>query len=266
MGKLIDLHSREIYGAEVIISDGLISAVNRNDNVPECYILPGFTDAHLHIESSMVTPSAFANEAVRHGTVAVVADPHEIANVLGVEGVKFMIEDAKRVPFRFLFGAPSCVPATPFESSGAAIDADQTLELLNLPGVGFLSEMMNFPGVLQNDNEIFRKIEAAKKTGKPVDGHAPGLSGDALLKYVNAGITTDHECETMEEAIEKIVAGMKILIREGSAAKNLESLHGLLGKYPKKVMLCTDDIHPDDLVKGHINIDRKSTRLNSSHT
>lgn len=254
LGKLIDLHLREIYGAEVIVSNDVISAVRREDNVPDRFILPGFTDSHVHVESSMVTPSAFACEAVRHGTVAAVADPHEIANVLGVEGVKFMIEDAERVPFRFLFGAPSCVPATTYESSGAVIDADQTLKLLSMPGVGFLSEMMNFPGVLNNDKEILKKIAAARSTGKPVDGHAPGLSGEALVKYINAGITTDHECETIEEAIEKIGAGMKILIREGSAAKNLESLHSLLEMYPRKVMLCTDDIHPDDLIKGHINL------------
>jgi adenine deaminase len=253
-GKLIDLHGRDVYGAEIVVTDGIISSVTRKSVVNDIYILPGFTDSHVHIESAMVTPSAFACEAVRHGTIGAVADPHEIANVLGFDGVSFMINDAGRVPFRFLFGAPSCVPATPFESSGAVIDAVQTISLLKLPGVGFLSEMMNFPGVLNNDEEILKKIAAARMTGKPVDGHAPGLTGEDLLKYVRAGISTDHECETEKEAIEKINAGMKILIREGSAARNLESLKDLVRKYPKSVMLCTDDIHPDDLVNGHINI------------
>jgi adenine deaminase len=253
-GNLIDLHSRYIYGVEMEISAGIVKAIKRMDEVPARYILPGLVDAHMHVESSMVTPSSFVCEAVRHGTVAAVADPHEIANVLGTEGIRFMIEDAKTVPFRFMFGAPSCVPATPFESSGALIDSKQTAELLALPQIGFLSEMMNFPGLLSGDDEILKKIDAAKRMGKPVDGHAPGLTGTDLRKYVNSGITTDHECETEREAIEKIEAGMKVLIREGSAAKNLEALHSLVSRMPQRVMLCSDDIHPDDLLNGHINL------------
>ncbi len=253
-GKIVDLCSRSIYGAELTISDGFISKTIKKDHVPDLYILPGFIDAHVHIESSMVTPAAFASEAVKHGTIGAIADPHEIANVLGAEGVKFMLNDAGRVPFRFMFGAPSCVPATPFESSGAVIDAEATAVLLGTKGIGFLSEMMNYPGVLMNDIEILEKLNAAKRAGKPIDGHAPGLSGESLKRYVAAGITTDHECEREEEGLEKISLGMKILIREGSAARNLDSLHNLISEAPQMVMLCSDDIHPDDLVKGHINL------------
>jgi adenine deaminase len=221
--------------------------------VPDVYILPGFIDAHVHIESSMATPGAFALAAVRHGTVAVVSDPHEIANVMGVAGVEFMLRDAEKVPLRFTFGAPSCVPATSFETSGAAIRATEIAKLLADDRIGFLSEMMNFPGVINRDPEIMARIDAAKKNGKPVDGHAPGLRGEDLKKYVAAGISTDHECTTIEEAVEKISLGMKILIREGSAARNLEMLHPLIAQYPDMVMLCCDDIHPDELLSRHID-------------
>jgi adenine deaminase len=252
-GKLIDLHLRSIYGAEIEVLNGKVHTVIRKDNVPEQYIMPGFIDAHVHVESSMTTPGAFAAEAVRHGTVGVIADPHEIANVLGVGGVNYMIDDAKKVPVKFLFGVPSCVPATPFESAGAEIGSADVKQLLDEERVGFLGEVMNFPGVVSGDKEILEKIQAAKNSGKPVDGHAPGLTGEDLNIYSSYGISTDHECTTIAEALEKIRMGMKILIREGSAAKNLEELHGLLGEYPENVMLCCDDIHPDDLTGGHID-------------
>jgi adenine deaminase len=201
----------------------------------------------------MITPGAFAMTAMRHGTCGVVSDPHEIANVLGIEGVEFMIDDAKKVPLNFYFGAPSCVPATGFESNGAVLDHKSINKLLGSKDIKYLSEMMNFPGVINGDKEVIKKLEYAKKAGKPIDGHAPGLSGVLLRKYVEAGISTDHECSNLNEAKEKISLGMKILIREGSAAKNLDSLKELFPTNPDMIMLCSDDLHPEMLVKGHIN-------------
>jgi adenine deaminase len=252
-GKIVDVHQRRIYYGTVTISAGIIESIEENESGPDDYIMPGLTDAHVHIESSMLVPSHFAVAAVRHGTVAVVADPHEIGNVLGKEGVEFMTENARNVPLKILFGAPSCVPATDSESSGARIDSDDIIELLKNEKIGFLAEMMNFPGVVHDDPEVLRKLEAARRAGVPVDGHAPGLSGEDLKKYISAGITTDHECTTLDEALEKIAGGMKILIREGSAAKNLEALAPLLESNPDDVMLCSDDLHPETLEKGHIN-------------
>ncbi|MEI7662967.1 MAG: adenine deaminase, partial [Bacteroidota bacterium] len=220
----------------------------------DIFILPGLIDAHIHVESSMLIPSEFARLAVVHGTVGTVSDPHEIANVLGVSGVKFMIENGNSVPFKFNFGAPSCVPATPFETAGAELGIEEVEALLQMPEIKYLSEMMNFPGVLYNDPVVMAKIAAAKKAGKPVDGHAPGVTGENAGKYIAAGISTDHECFTIEEAHEKIGFGMKILIREGSAARNFETLYPLIDEFPDHVMLCSDDKHPDDLAAGHINI------------
>jgi adenine deaminase len=252
-GNLVDLHLREIYGAEINIDNGRISEILRSGISYDRYILPGFIDAHVHVESSMITPGAFATAAVRHGSIGAVSDPHEIANVLGINGVDFMIEDANKVPFYFWFGAPSCVPATIFESSGAAIGSNEIEMLLRRKEIKYLSEMMNFPGVIYADKIVCEKLEIARKYEKPVDGHAPGLSGESLEKYVNAGISTDHECSSIEEAEEKIGLGMKILIREGSAARNLEALKPLIAKYPEMVMICSDDIHPEMLSKRHIN-------------
>ena len=253
-GYIVDIHRKTIYGGEVVIENGKIKSLINTGGIHNRYIMPGFIDAHVHIESSMVTPSRFARTAVQHGTVATVSDPHEIANVLGVKGVDFMIEDAGNVPVKFMFGAPSCVPATSFETSGASIDAAATEKLLKRPEIGYLGEMMNFPGVISADKEVMSKIEAANRAGKKIDGHAPGLTGADLKRYVDAGISTDHECSTLEEAEEKIGLGMKILIREGSAAKNLEALKPLISLYPDMVMLCSDDLHPEMLDKGHINI------------
>jgi adenine deaminase len=253
-GYIVDLHERSVFGGVVVIEKGIIKSIVKTGGVHDRYIVPGFVDAHVHIESSMVTPSRFAQTAVRHGTVAVVSDPHEIANVLGLKGVHFMISDAKSVPVKFLFGAPSCVPATSFETSGAVINADDIEKLLNEKSIGYLGEMMNFPGVLSNDHEVMKKIKAAQNAGKKIDGHAPGLTGENLKKYVNAGISTDHECSTLAEAREKISLGMKILIREGSAARNLEALKPLIDESPDMVMLCSDDLHPEMLEKGHINL------------
>jgi len=251
--NFVDIHNREIYPASVDIEDGRIASVKKADATPEVYMLPGFIDAHVHIESSMVTPVAFAYQAVKHGTVGVVTDPHEIANVLGEAGVDFMIENGELTPLKIMFGAPSCVPATGFESSGARIDVASINALLDRKGIGYLSEMMNFPGVIHNDAEVLKKIEIAREKGLPVDGHAPGLIGDDLKRYVDAGISTDHECFSLEEAEEKIEAGMKILIREGSGAKNYKALRPLIKSHPGKIMFCTDDLHPDDLLEGHIN-------------
>jgi len=252
-GQLIDLHERRIRPATVHVADGRIAEVEEATDVPDRYLLPGFVDAHVHVESSMLTPSEFARAAVVHGTVATVSDPHEIANVLGMDGVKYMIEDGKRVPFTFAFGAPSCVPATPFETAGAELDAAAVDELLRRDDVPYLSEVMNYPGVINRDADLMAKIESAKKRGKPVDGHAPGLRGEGVEAYASAGIQTDHECFTIEEAREKLAAGMKILIREGSAAKNFDALIPLMNETPEKLMFCSDDKHPDALVKGHIN-------------
>lgn len=252
-GNIVDLLREEIFKGTVVIRNRKIDAIEPGDVASEHYILPGFIDTHVHIESSMLIPSEFARLAVVHGTVATVSDPHEIANVLGMEGVDYMIENGKQVPFKFFFGAPSCVPATGFESSGAEIDSQQLDKLLARPDIYYLSEMMNFPGVLYNDAEVMAKLAAARKHNKPVDGHAPGLKGDDARKYIAAGITTDHECFSMEEALDKIKYGMKIQIREGSAARNFEALVPLLEDHADKVLFCSDDKHPDDLVKGHIN-------------
>jgi adenine deaminase len=252
-GKLVDIHTRDIYPADIWIENSVIQKIERVDSSPELFILPGLIDSHIHVESSMITPGAFALAAVRHGTVGVVSDPHEIANVLGKSGVIFMIRDAEKVPLYFWFGAPSCVPATVFETSGAALDANETAILLGMKEIKYLSEMMNFPGVIYDDKNVLKKIEAARKLNKPIDGHAPGLSGDKLIKYVRAGISTDHECSTIEEAREKIELGMKILIREGSAARNLEALKNLFTSDPDRIMLCSDDLHPEMLKERHIN-------------
>ena len=253
-GKLIDIHNREIYPAVISIADNKIESIERVLVADDSYILPGLIDAHIHIESSMLTPGSFALAAVSRGTTGVVSDPHEIANVLGTEGVKYMIEDAAKVPLKFWFGAPSCVPATSFESSGAVIGPDDIDMLLQMPEIMYLSEMMNFPGVINGDADVRRKIESAVKSGKPVDGHAPGLTGALLKKYIDSGISTDHECSSAEEAREKILRGMKILIREGSAARNLNALKDLFRTDPEKVMLCSDDLHPEMLMKRHLDI------------
>lgn len=252
-GKLVDIHKRKIYPASIYLSGEIIREIREESNAPDKFILPGFVDAHIHIESSMVTPGAFAGAAVKQGTTAVVSDPHEIANVLGKEGVDYMINDSEKVPLKFYFGAPSCVPATSFETSGAEINVEDIDIMLGNPDIRFLSEMMNFPGVIFNDGSVLKKIDSAKKHGKKIDGHAPGLRGEMLKKYVSAGITTDHECSTLEEAREKLSLGMKILIREGSAARNLDSLKELVRTNPEDVMLCSDDLHPEMLRERHIN-------------
>jgi len=253
-GNLVDVHQKKIYPAEIKVENGKIASITSNLKLQTSnYILPGFIDAHVHIESSMLVPSEFAKLAVVHGTVATVSDPHEIANVCGMEGVEFMIENGKTVPFKFNFGAPSCVPATIFETAGAALDSKDVEKLLQRDEIKYLSEMMNFPGVLNEDEEVMKKIAAAHHLLKPVDGHAPGLRGDLAKQYIAAGITTDHECFTKEEALDKLQNGMKIIIREGSAAKNFEALIELLHDYPNQMMFCSDDKHPDSLVLGHIN-------------
>ncbi|MCF8254427.1 MAG: adenine deaminase [Bacteroidia bacterium] len=252
-GQVIDILKRRIFPARILVQNGIITAIQEIENAPERYILPGFVDAHVHIESSLLAPSEFARMALTHGTLATISDPHEIANVLGIEGVNYMIENGKQVPFYFHFGAPSCVPATVFETAGATLSPLEVEQLLAQTDINYLTEMMNFPGVLNDDPEVMEKIAAAKKFNKPIDGHAPGLRGEALKKYVSAGISTDHECFTLEEAEEKLSLGMKILIREGSAARNFEALIPLMDEHYKNLMFCSDDKHPDSLILGHIN-------------
>ena len=252
-GHLIDIRQKSIFDAAITIEGTKIVSIEPAVNVADQYLLPGFVDAHVHIESSMVVPSEFARMAVVHGTVATVSDPHEIGNVLGVAGVEYMIENGKQVNFKFNFGAPSCVPATTFETAGAEITPAEVEYLLKKPEVKYLAEMMNWPGVLYNDPVVYEKLDIAKRLGKPIDGHAPGLRGEQAEQYIKAGISTDHECFTKEEALDKLKHGMKIAIREGSAAKNFEALIALLADYPDMIMFCSDDKHPDNLVEGHIN-------------
>lgn len=251
----VELQRRRIRASRIRWADGVIQDIeDLGPPHPELgFLIPGFVDAHVHIESSMLPPSEFGRIALRHGTLASVSDPHEIANVLGIEGVRFMLADAARTPFKTLFGAPSCVPATPFETAGASLGTDEVAALLDEPGIGYLSEVMNFPGVLGRDPEVLAKIAAARARGLPVDGHAPGLLGEEAGAYAAAGISTDHECRTLREARDKIAAGMSILLREGSAARDFEALHPLISERTDRVMLCSDDKHPDDLVAGHID-------------
>ena len=260
--QLVDIWQKKIYPAAITVVNGKIETITPVETeaagqLP--YILPGFIDSHVHIESSMLVPCQFARLAVVHGTVATISDPHEIANVCGIEGVEYMIENGKTVPFKFFFGAPSCVPATIFETAGATLDTGQVAALLQKEEIPYLSEMMNFPGVLYNDPVVMKKIAAARQAGKPIDGHAPGLRGEQARKYIEAGepgqviISTDHECFTREEALDKLQYGMKIIIREGSAARNFDALIDLLNDHPQHIMFGSDDKHPDSLVAGHIN-------------
>lgn len=252
-GNIVDVVTGRVFPGTIEISKGKISSVTEDNKKYTQYIIPGLVDAHVHIESSMLVPSEFARLAVAHGTVATVSDPHEIANVLGINGVTYMIQNGKTVPFKFYFGAPPCVPATSFETAGATIDAKGIEQLLKDKDIKYMSEMMNFPGVIYNEPEVMKKIALAKKYNKPIDGHAPGLTGTDLVKYVNAGISTDHETYDMDNAVEKIKLGMMIIIREGSAAKNFDALSPLIEKYPGSVMLCSDDKHLNDLVDGHMD-------------
>lgn len=251
--NLIDLVAKEVYAAEIVIENNRIASITKISETLSTYILPGFIDAHVHVESSMLVPTEFARIAVTHGTVGTISDPHEIANVLGVAGVEYMIDNAKQVPFHFYFGAPSCVPATNFETAGAIIDSNDIDKLLGRKEIVYLAEMMNFPGVIFKDEEVLKKIAFSKKHNKPVDGHAPGLMGEEMRNYFDAGISTDHECFMYEEALEKLKHGVKIMIREGSAAKNFETLIPLLDHFPEQIMFCCDDKHPDNLIEGHIN-------------
>jgi len=253
-GNIVDLENQEIFSGTVKVKGGRIIHIKRENTEYDRYIIPGFVDSHIHIESSMLVPSEFARIAVVHGTVGVVSDPHEIANVLGVSGIDYMIENSKKSPMKFFFGVPSCVPASPFENTGYSLNSEDVVKLLGRKDLYFLAEVMNYPGVINHDPEVMSKIKAAKEYGKPVDGHAPGLTGEKLKKYIEAGISTDHECFTIKEAKEKIRNGMKILIREGSAAHNFDDLLPLLEENYKSCMLCSDDKHPDDLIKGHINL------------
>ena len=252
-GNVVDPLARRIRPATLTISSGRIAGISWDTIEHDTWLLPGFVDAHVHVESSLLPPCEFARLAVAHGTVATVSDPHEIANVLGIPGVEFMLDDARRSPFHFCFGAPSCVPATPFDHAGATLDAASVATLLDRPDIGYLSEVMNYPGVVAGDAEVLAKLAVAKARGKPIDGHAPGLSGPALAAYVAAGISTDHECVTRTEALEKLRLGMRILIREGSAARNFDALAPLIDSHPHRCMLCSDDLHPDLLATGHID-------------
>ncbi|PIY08222.1 MAG: adenine deaminase [Flexibacter sp. CG_4_10_14_3_um_filter_32_15] len=258
--NLVNIAEKIILPAQLTIKKGKIHSIEKleatkdSNNEIKNYTLCGFIDSHIHIESSMLVPSKFAQKAVVHGTVATVSDPHEIANVMGMEGVEFMVNDGNKVPFNFFFGAPSCVPATSFETAGATISVEDIEKLMSQPHIKYLSEMMNYPAVLARDSEVMAKIAAAQKYGKPTDGHAPGLRGEDAKNYIEAGISTDHECFTAEEALDKLNYGMKIIIREGSAAKNFDALIDLLPEHYENMMFCSDDKHPDDLIEGHINL------------
>lgn len=256
LANIVCLTERVIFFGKITWEQGVITAITRlgEENPHQRYLLSGFIDAHVHIESSMLTPCEFARLACRHGTVATVSDPHEIANVLGLEGIDFMIQNAELSPMQFFFGAPSCVPATPYETAGAQLEAVQLEILFKNKSVRYLSEMMNYPAVLSGDTAILEKLQLAKRYGCPIDGHAPALTGNDLLRYAQAGISSDHECSGLAEAKAKLAAGMVILIREGSAARNFDALHTLISDYPEQVMFCSDDKHPDDLVAGHINL------------
>lgn len=252
-GQVVDIKNKRIFPGEVEVEDGKIKSIIEIDEAPEQFIMPGFVDAHIHIESSLLVPSEFARMAVVHGTVATVSDPHEIGNVLGSKGVFYMIENGEQVPFKFNFGAPSCVPATTFETAGAEINVEEVDKLLQDNRIKYLAEMMNWPGVLFSDEMVLAKIAASQKRGKSIDGHAPGLMGDQAKQYIEAGMSTDHECFTAEEALGKLEHGMKIQIREGSAARNFEALADLLNDWSHQMMFCSDDKHPDNLEIGHIN-------------
>jgi len=253
-GQLVRIEERRIAGVRITVTDRRITSIEEIADAHEGFLLPGFIDAHVHVESSMLVPSEFARLAVLHGTVATISDPHEIANVLGVEGVDFMIANGQRVPFNFFFGAPSCVPATVFETAGARIGSEDVGRLMEHPEVLYLSEVMDFPSVLNSEAEVMRKLDHAKRMGKPIDGHAPGLHGDMAKRYIANGISTDHECFTAEEARFKLEHGMIVQVREGSAAKNFEALIDLLHDWSHRMMLCSDDKHPDGLLEGHINL------------
>ncbi len=253
-GNIIDLRTESVFKGRLRVENGTIVEIEKDDSIKnDHYILPGLIDSHIHIESSMLIPSEFARLASVHGTVATVSDPHEIANVLGVEGINYMISNGRKVPFKFYFGASSCVPATPFETAGFELGVNELDELLSRDEIRYMSEMMNFPGVINRDKFVMDKLDVAKKYGKPIDGHAPGVKGEDAKKYIEAGITTDHECYTMEEALSKISYGMKIQIREGSAAKNFDALVDLIQNHAEDILFCSDDKHPNDLVEGHIN-------------
>ncbi|MFT5300389.1 MAG: adenine deaminase [Mariniblastus sp.] len=250
--NLVDVANHSIFPARVSVRDGVIEEIQRVEKASN-FLLPGFVDAHIHVESSMLLPSEFARVAVRHGTVATVSDPHEIANVCGLDGVELMLRNASQTNFKFCFGAPACVPATTFETAGATLNTHDVANLLADPRIGYLSEMMDFPGVLNGSPEIIAKIKSAQANGKPVDGHAPGLRGDDAVRYFGAGISTDHECFTKAEALDKLAAGCKIAIREGSAARNFDALESLIDEFPDRIMLCSDDKHPDEFLLGHID-------------
>jgi adenine deaminase len=252
-GYIVDIVNRDIFSGEITVNNKKIESIKKCKTNQEQYILPGLIDSHVHIESSMLVPSEFAKIAVRHGTVAVISDPHEIANVLGIPGIEFMIDNGNSVNFKFFFGAPSCVPATSLETSGSVLDANKIEQLLKRDNIFYLSEMMNFPGVINELPDVVQKLKIAQKYQKPIDGHAPGLTGQQLDKYIQAGVSTDHESLSVEEAKEKISKGMKIQIREGSAAKILHKFFTLINEYPDSIMFCTDDSHPNDLIAKHIN-------------
>ncbi|QDU28273.1 Adenine deaminase [Anatilimnocola aggregata] len=253
VANVVDVFQERITPAEVTVADGRIAAIHPTNDEPVTYLTPGFVDAHVHVESSLLVPAEFARAAVIHGTVATVSDPHEIANVLGVEGVRYMLASAAQTPLKISFGASPCVPATRFETSGASIGVEEIASLLADDRIGYLCEMMNYPGVLRGDADVLSKIAVARQVGKPVDGHAPRVRGADAKAYFAAGISTDHECVSLEEALEKLALGVKILIREGSAARNFEALCDLLAAHSDRCMFCSDDLHPDSLVAGHID-------------
>lgn len=253
-GNIVDVVTGEVFPGAIVVNGTQVESIERTTEKHPHFIIPGFVDAHIHVESSMLAPAEFSRMASVHGTVATVSDPHEIANVLGVDGVDYMISESRRSAVKVHYGAPSCVPATCFEGAGAELGPEAVARLLARPEIFYLSEVMNFPGVLNGDPSLLAKIAAAQKEGKPVDGHAPQMRHPHTAAYAAAGISTDHECTTLDEALDKIACGMMILIREGSAARNYDALEPLLFSHPEKCMFCSDDLHPDSLTLGHINL------------
>ena len=253
-GHIVDVFNKNIFDGTIIVEEGKIrEAVHSAVPADAPYVMPGFTDAHIHIESTLLTPENYARAAVSKGVVAVVADPHEIANVCGLEGIEFMMDNGRKSKFHFNFCAPSCVPCTTFETSGARIGHSDIAALLEKDEICAVAEFMNAFGVLTGDPECKAKLDAARRAGKKVDGHAPGMSREDLFKYAAAGISTDHECVSLKEALDHLDAGMKVIIREGSASCDFEALSPLLADHPGQLMFCSDDKYPDELMDGYID-------------
>ena len=256
----VNVFSNELCHGDIAVAEGLIVGMGEYSGNVEVdmggkIVLPGFVDAHIHLESSLVSPVEFAKAVLPHGTTTVITDPHEIANVMGTDGIEYMLQATEDLPVDVRFMLPSCVPATPLDESGANLDYRAIDSFYDHPRVQGLAEMMNFVGTINGDPQVVEKIVASQAHHKKIDGHAPDLVGNDLNAYIAAGVYSDHECHDIDDAIAKLQRGQFIMIREGTAARNLEALAPLLcDKYVERCMFCTDDKHPNDLLeKGHID-------------